>query len=380
MTTLQTTPDTQITKIIEGSKLPANLATALVTTFVPFAEKAAALMLEADAISVTDATQVREIKEARRIRLELKNIRVEADKSRKTLKEDALRQTQAIDAVNRNLEERIKPVEAKLQGFEDFAERAEAARVAKLKAEREQRLAVYGFTTIIANLGEMKEEAFAEMLEGVRLQHEAKVAAAAKAEEERKVAEAARVAEEARVREENARLKKEADEREAANRVEQDRLRAEAKALQDKADEARRVADAAAKAERDRLAEEARATEARVLEEKRLALEAADRAKRQADELASRARAAQLRAEQDLKAKNDAEARERAEAERVRKAAALAPDATKLRAYAAQIRALPVPALGAEEAKDIVIIAKNNLERIADWVAEMAAGLEGGGS
>lgn len=150
-------------------------------------------------IEVTDENQTGEMAAARELRLSIRQHRIAVENKRKELKEDALRESKAIDGLGGAVRDRIKAIESHLQEQEDYAKRV---------AEERERL--------------RREEAD-------RLLRE-KEAKEARAREE------ARIAEEKRMREENERLRAE---QEAHNRE----LAAERKArgkAERKAAEARR--------------------------------------------------------------------------------------------------------------------------------------------
>src|SRR5262249_42943564 len=134
-------------------------------------------------IVVTDENDKRGMKLARDSRLALREIRVNAEKARKRLKEDSLRRGKAIDGIANVLKALIEPIEAHLLEQESFAERAELARRDTLKAARAQALVAYGADPIVdASLGEMPEDVWERTLETARLAQEAKREAERQAE------------------------------------------------------------------------------------------------------------------------------------------------------------------------------------------------------
>lgn len=359
-------PETQksLAAIAEKSGLPSAIAESLVTTFVPLAEKAARIIAGAESIVVTDATQVSEMKASRTARLALREVRVDIDKARKALKEESLRRGQAIDAVAGDLRERIEPVELRLEEQEKFAERAEAARKAQLKASRETLLAPFKIDTTFYNLAEMPEATFSELLDSTRTAHEARIAAAKKAEEDRIAAEVARKAEEERIRIENAKL--------AAEKAEADRLLAETR---EAARKEALAAQARADAERQKVEAEKRAAEAKARAE-REAAEARERREREDAERKLREERAHRekleREAAEAKAKAEAKAREE---EQARKKAARAPDKVKITAVATALRGLALPEVSSPEAVDCVGNIRAKLEQFAKWVEAQAATL-----
>lgn len=222
---------------------------------------------------------------ARQARLALKDIRVNADKTRKALKEDSLRYGKAVQGVYNVIEFLITPIEKHLEGQEKFAEIQEANRKAALKKEREievtpwQEFMPYGL-----DFGNMTDSDYNNLLNGAKLQQASKIEAEQKAEAERVEREKQEAAEREAMRIENERLKAEREARE--KEVEAEILKAEA---------ARIEAEKQAKAEREsreKLEAEMKAKAAAEQAAKQQAEEAAAaelKAKQQAEETAAKA-------------------------------------------------------------------------------------------
>ena len=319
----------EVALVVHQSGLEADSELAIQTTFAPLFAQAKDWEAKVATIHVTDVSQVREMKLARESRLALKEIRVIAEKNKKRLKEDSLRRGKAIDFVYNTFEGLVKPLEERLKEQEEFAIRQEAARKAKLKAEREEALRPFGVNTQFYQLGEMPESAWVDLFKSVIAADVAKKAEAAEAEARRIAKEKAEAEERERIRVENERLKAEAAERERLAKIEAERIAAE-----------RAVAEAAAKAERE-------SAEAKV------------RAEREAREKAE-AEANRLRAIEEAKKAAEAEARRKAE---------LAPDKEKLKSVAGIVRAIKVPAVSNGPAKIAA-------DQIADQIAKFAAWIE----
>jgi hypothetical protein len=269
----------QLAKAIQSSSLAAADANTLREAFGPFFEKAANELAASRAITVTDPTQVTEIKKSRTARLQLREIRIAAEKTRKVLKEDSLRKGKAIDGIYNVLVLDIEPEERRLEEQEKIAERMEAERKAKIAAERTEALRPFADPTHYM-LGHMAQPAFDALLAGAKAAHEAKIEADRKAAEQAAAAEQARRDEDARVRAENERLRKEAAEREAAAKAERERLEAERREVERKAREEREAAERKAKAEREQIETAAR--------RQREEAEAKARAEREASEAKAR--------------------------------------------------------------------------------------------
>jgi chemosensory pili system protein ChpA (sensor histidine kinase/response regulator) len=311
-TTLEVLPDDakELAIVVKQNGLTPEATQNLQSSFAPFFADARKILEQSRQIVVTDASQKLQVKLAREYRLALRAVRIGADKTRKELKEDSDRKSKAIQGFYNILLHLTESEEQRLDDQEKFADKLEAERKAKLKAVREEALKPYAVDTSFMSLADMPDATFAQLLENTRAGHEAKLAAAAKAEADRIAAENERLKEEARIREENAKLKAEAEAREAAAKAERERV------AKEKAD-----AEEAARKEAARIKAE---SDAKLAEEKRIAKEKADAALK-AHEEAMRIQAEKLEAiaaEDRRKAAEQAEAarkqREAAEAEQKR--------------------------------------------------------------
>lgn len=231
-----TSAESQLAQVASDAGLVGPARQELIEAFLPDFSSAWKLSVDAKSINVTDPSQKDEIKKARDMRLQLREVRIASEKRRKSLKEDSLRRGQAIDKVAKVITQIAEPAEAKLLEMETIAERLEQERRSKLRAERVMQLAPYGVDTTCIDLAGMEEAAFARLLEDSRLAAEARERAAREAEEKRKAEEAAREAERLRLKAENERLRRENEQREA---------------------EAKKSRDAAAKLEREKAEREA---------------------------------------------------------------------------------------------------------------------------
>jgi hypothetical protein len=214
MTATLTTPDhnpPQLDALVQEAGLPPVQVKSLLSAYAPSFAAAEAAIAKASAIEVTDATQVKAMKAAHAARMELREIRVDADKLRKRLKEESHRTTKAIDGAFNVLKFLIEPVEERLEQAEKFAEREEARRIQALAAARGEEVRPYGVNAEQCGLGEMSEAAYASFLANAKLAHEARVEAARQAEEAKAAAARAAAEEKARLEAENARLRAEAE-------------------------------------------------------------------------------------------------------------------------------------------------------------------------
>jgi len=278
---------------------------------------------------------------ARKVRLQLRAIRTGAERTRKEMKADSLRRVKAIDGMKHVLDYALVPVEDKMRAIEEAEQRREQARKDALAEVRREEIAPFMDATHV-NLADMPEEQYQLMLAGAKAAQAAKVEAEKKAEADRLAAEKAAkekaIADEAervRLLAENKRL---ADERAAAD--------ARAKAERKAAEDARLLAESKAEAERQRLADEA--AEARAIAD-RLAAKEAQAIREQAE-------------------------RDRAEKAAARKAAA-APDREKLAAFAAVLRALPVPAMETDRGRALGLKIEQGINDLAQRVDAASAQL-----
>ena len=372
--------------VVQSSGLEVESARNVTDVFAPLFAQAHSWAEKVATIKVTDATQVREMKLARESRLALKEIRVIAEKNRTRLKEDSLRRGRAIDTVYNTLEALVKPLEAQLKEQEEFVKRKEEQRKAQLKAEREEALRPFGVNTAFYQLADMPEPDWAALFNSTVAAHRAKEEAAQKAEAERIAKEQAEAAERERIRQENERLRQEAEAAQKAANAERERLLAEQRAIEEQARKEREAIEANAKAELAKQKAEADRLAA-IAASKALAEKQAAEAQRKIEQAAA-----------DAKAKVEREAREKAEAEahRLREAqealkqaeaqklkhieaeaarAARAPDKEKIAALGAAVLAIKMPEVSTPEGQAALAVIKEQFTRFAKWITDKSATL-----
>ena len=372
--------------VVQSSGLEVESARNVTDVFAPLFAQAHSWAEKVATIKVTDATQVREMKLARESRLALKEIRVIAEKNRTRLKEDSLRRGRAIDSVYNTLEALVKPLEAQLKEQEEFVKRQEEQRKARIKAEREEALRPFGVNTAFYQLAEMPEADWAALFNSTVAAHKAAKEAAEKAEAERTAKEQAETAERERIRQENERLRQEAEAAQKAANAERERLLAEQRAIEEQARKEREAIEANAKAELAKQKAEADRLAA-IAAAKALAEKQAAEAQRKAEQAAA-----------DAKAKVEREAREKAEAEarRLREAqealkqvealklkqeaeakakAARAPDREKIAALGTAILAIKMPEVSTPEGQAALAVVKEQFTRFAKWITDKSAAL-----
>lgn len=375
---LEVVPDDKLVKFADKTGLEKTSTSALVAAFQPIFAKARTAIAESQGVaeSVKDATCVKEIRKSRACRLALRAVRLESDAVRKKQKEHALLYGRAVDGFHNILLADLSPVETALQEAEDIAERAEATRLAELKATREKELQPFLESPVLGDLSQLSEADYAKTLSDAKLLKQAKIDAAAKLEAEAKAkAEADRVERE-RIAAENARLKQEAEAREAAAKAEREEAARKLAAEQAAARKAQEAAEAARQAAEKKAQKEREAIEAKAKAE-RDAIEAKAKSEREAAAIAAQKEQDRLKAvadeerkklaiaEADAKALRDAKAKEAAQAEVDRKKAAAAPDNAKAQAFADSLRNMPLPQLKSSKAFDLL---PAKIEALAKWI------------
>lgn len=150
---------------IEKYQLEPETSKTLTELYKPFLEQANQWKNDAQAIIVTDANQTILMAKAREMRLKLKNIRGEVEKTRKKLKEDIIKNGKAIDGVSNMLKGLIEPIEEHLQKQEDYIKIKKELAEAKIKSDRTAELSPYLATCNSFPLGTMPDAEYKELLE-----------------------------------------------------------------------------------------------------------------------------------------------------------------------------------------------------------------------
>jgi colicin import membrane protein len=285
--------------------VPDSLASDLLTAYAPYAVAGGEIKARIAATdTVTPAL-------ARDFRLAMAKVRTASDKKRKELKADSLLRGKAIDGLHAMIELEASAVERSMDEIEKAAERAEAARIAKLREDRLATLRPYVTDPSAYAVEKMTDAAFAEMAESSRLAYEARERARIESEAKAK----AQVEADRKAAEEAAAARLEAAKAEAAANAKREAERAAADAI---AAAARREADAKAAADRAKADAEFAAAKAQAEANKAemRRAEEADRAKKAAAEQAARI------AKMEADAARAVEERERARAQAEARASA----------------------------------------------------------
>jgi hypothetical protein len=132
---------------------------------------------KANAIVITDASQITEMKMAGEGRKFLKKVRSEIENKRKELKEDSLREGQTIQLIANTLKGLIEPIEQDLEQKEKFAEIQESLRQEKLHSERVELLSEFmDVISIGINYGVIDDEAWGHIYRGAKADYENRIA------------------------------------------------------------------------------------------------------------------------------------------------------------------------------------------------------------
>ena len=295
---------TDLVRIVKESGLEQTKADYILQKFTNFFEIAADWERKSRAIVVTDISQVAEMKMAREGRLFLKQKRVEVENTRKELKEQSLREGKAIDGISNVLKSLIIPTEEYLEQQEKFAEIQEANRRSILKQTRVEELLQYEWQdTGLFDLGTLPDSLYDSLLMQAKKAYNDRIADAQRIEEERIAKEKAEREERERIKAENERLQREAEAREKAIQEERARLEAERKKMEEKARKEREEAE-------KKLAEERRVQAEKLAEEQAKARKEAEAREKAEKELQAKKEAeirAQKEAEAERKAKEIAD-------------------------------------------------------------------------
>ena len=239
----------------------ADKVSELLTHFTGYFDEAKVLAEDAKSILVTDRKQAKMMSNARKTRLAIRRIRINADKTRKELKASAVREGNAIQGVYNVIKALIVPVEEHLEQQENYIKIVEAEKQEKIHTQRVEALSKYVEDVAVYNLKDMTDEAFDKLLADSKKTFEDQKKAEQKEEEDRVAKAEADIAEQLRVQKENKKLREQAEAREKKLEIERKKREAvelKAKEEQEKRDEKERVAKAKVELEAHRKEEEKR--------------------------------------------------------------------------------------------------------------------------
>lgn len=323
--------------IIQEQGLTENKVEEVLKSFSTDFNEARRIVEEAKSISVTDSDQNLEIQRARDKRIELKNVRIKVENTRKQLKEQSLREGKAIDGAANIIKALIIPVEEQLEKQEKFVELEAERKLSERLQKRTEELSKFVDDVSVYNLKEMEDSVFDTLLENSKKALEEKKAAELKAEKERIEREKKEAEERERIRLENEKLKQEAIKREEKAKIEREKQN---KKLQ----EERKKAEAEKKKHDDEM--KAKEEELRIQRE------------------------AKERAEKDMREQAEREKKEEEERLEKERQLLLAPDKNKLLALAEQFNNIEMPIVQSEKAKLTVQDIKGMIARLTTFIEQ----------
>ncbi len=255
----QVKKDSQLQVLVKESGLEETKSKVILDKFQNTFELAAEWEIKAKAIVVTDASQTGDMKMAREGRLFLKKIRVEAENTRKELKQQSLLEGKAIDGIANVIKALIVPIEDHLDKQEHFVEIKQKQEEDEHRREVERRMEQERIEKEEADRKAEARRQEEQRLENIRLREESE-AKEKQLGEECAAREKERKATEKRQREfeeQNRAERYQAEQKRQAEIKKADEDAAEEKRIADEKLEAaqKKIDDDAAKAEKERDAQ-----------------------------------------------------------------------------------------------------------------------------
>lgn len=304
-----------------------------------------------ETVVVQDENDKTNMKLANTIRLGVRQVRLDAEKTFDAKRAEVQQQMLSYKTedslwlkAKQTMQILTKEIEENARWKEETKERYEAEQKELKVQQRMLKVAKVAPEMARTEFENMSDETFDMFFAGIEKAYNDKIEAEKKAEEERIAKEKAEAEERERIRIENERLKAEAEAKEKQLEEERAKAEAERKALEEKARKEKAAAEAKLKAERE-------------AKEK---LEAELKAKAEAEQKAKRE--AEAKAAAELKAKQDAE-----------KKAKAAPDKAKLNDFAKMLDGLTFPELKSEEANKVLSDAKTLLAKVSNFIREKSS-------
>lgn len=339
-------------------------------------------------------------KAAQKMRMKVRRIRLDAEKTREELKADSLRFAKAVEGINHLLLNDLVPVEKALERIEKLEEIKEANRIMALAETRRTELIKY-VNPEFYDLGNMPVPQYNQLLDQSKIAFEKKIAEDAAIEakriaDEKAIAdarakkEADDAAEREKLKKENARLAKIAADAQKIALETQKKAAETLKAAQDKA--AKEKADMEKKAADEKAVADAKTANDKALKEaedkktEQARKDADAKATKEKADLAAKAERirldaeAKIKAEQDkvkaledaVKAKADEEAKKIQETKVLEQKALAATDKVKLAALSAAIRAIRIPPLSSKSLQTEI---EEQFKKFPIWIDGKAAKL-----
>jgi hypothetical protein len=165
--------ENQIVEVIKKSGVEQSTAHSLELAFSPFFAEAKEWSEKAKNITVSDESETDKMLLARESRLALKQIRVNADKKRKELKEDSLRYGKAVQGIYNVIDYFIVPIEKHLQAQEDFIKVKEEQRKQEIAEKRLKEIESFiEFIPESISIKDLSDDDFQKLLAGSKMQYE----------------------------------------------------------------------------------------------------------------------------------------------------------------------------------------------------------------
>lgn len=203
----------QLEKVVKNSGLAIQEGEDIKKSYLPFLLQLSEAQAQAQKINFDNPSKLDE-DIARELRLTTVKIRTGAEKLKEERKKMYLLRGNLEQASYNLIAASCKLTEEVFYNVEKAREIAEKKRQESIRKEREEKLSPYTEDVVIYPLGLMKEEEFQALYMSLRTAHEQKIEAERKAEEERIAKEKAEAEERERIRKENELLKKQAEEKE----------------------------------------------------------------------------------------------------------------------------------------------------------------------
>ena len=317
-----------------------------------------------DGVTVADANDKVNMKLANTIRLGVRQVRLEAEKTFDAKRAEVQQQMLSYKTedslwlkAKQTMQILTKEIEENARWKEETKERFEAEQKELKVQQRMLKVAKIAPEMLRSEFENMSDETFEMFFAGIEKAYNDKIEAEKKAEEERIAKEKAEAEERERIRIENERLKAEAEAKEKQLAEERAKAEAERKKIEEAAKKEREEAERKLKAEQEaaRIAAEKAASE-------KAKLEAEIKAKAEAEEKARKEAEAKVIAEQKSK-------------EAAEKKAKNAPDKIKLLAFAKNIETIILPEMKSDDAKKILLDIKQLLSKISVYIIEKTKNL-----
>src|SRR6185295_8630917 len=129
-----------------------------------FKSQAEKLKTTAETLTVTDVSQVAEMKLARATRLTIKNLRIAIVHKHRELKESVLEESRKIDGGKNELLKILEPLEERLLLQETFAERETERIRTGVRESRTAELSPYLSAPVVIDLADLTEENYSALL------------------------------------------------------------------------------------------------------------------------------------------------------------------------------------------------------------------------